>query len=322
MALFLTDDIIGLTPGKFFLSYLFLFLSGSLLGYLIEVLFRRIFTAHRWVNPGFLKGPWLPLYGFGLLVMFTFCWILITYLPSGLVFYNPEGDLFGLSYRPQSLATVADLLPITIMGSSLVLLELIAGLIFVKGFKVRLWDYSNIKGNFEGIICPLFSLIWFAVAIVFYYAVDPFIYRLYVRMCAYLFGSEDGSEAAHFVAIFFLGVAYGIMLIDFIKSIGLFSKITAWASKNHVTVRYEKMRDEQKDRLALSKKKFLEDLPAPVKESIADLNKTKAKESGKVMTFLKRLVLIDPVSKGKSEGNFGKDGRPVHEEEKPAEPRK
>lgn len=43
---------------------------------------------------------------------------------------------------------------------ALTLLEYITGLIFVKGMKIRLWDYSRRWGNIQGIICPLFSLLW------------------------------------------------------------------------------------------------------------------------------------------------------------------
>ena len=38
----------------------FLFFVGSVLGWCTEVLFRRVFTAKKWINPGFLTGPYLP----------------------------------------------------------------------------------------------------------------------------------------------------------------------------------------------------------------------------------------------------------------------
>ena len=48
----------------------FLFFVGSCLGWCVEVLFRRFFSAKKWINPGFLTGPYLPLYGFGLTFMY------------------------------------------------------------------------------------------------------------------------------------------------------------------------------------------------------------------------------------------------------------
>ncbi len=48
----------------FILTVSFLFLTGSLAGWVIEVFFRRTVSQKRWMNPGFLNGPYLPLYGF------------------------------------------------------------------------------------------------------------------------------------------------------------------------------------------------------------------------------------------------------------------
>ena len=118
---------------KTFLLYLFLFLVGSMLGYLCEVLFRRFFSAKKWVNPGFMKGPWLPLYGFGILLMFTICIVFEKNLPADWRMYNP-GDFMGLGYA--SAPTVVDLIPIATMGFGMLVLEFIAGLILVKGVKL------------------------------------------------------------------------------------------------------------------------------------------------------------------------------------------
>ena len=53
-----------------FLTLAFLFCIGSVLGWGLEVIFRRFFSAHHWVNPGFLVGPYLPLYGSSLCVLY------------------------------------------------------------------------------------------------------------------------------------------------------------------------------------------------------------------------------------------------------------
>ena len=56
------------------LVFAFLFFIGSCLGWGIEVIFRKFFShsnpQHKWINPGFLTGPYLPLYGFGLWGMY------------------------------------------------------------------------------------------------------------------------------------------------------------------------------------------------------------------------------------------------------------
>lgn len=45
--------------------------------------------------------------------------------------------------------------------------ELIFGVVFNLIFKMGVWDYSHIPLNFLGQICPLFSLMWAGIAIVF-----------------------------------------------------------------------------------------------------------------------------------------------------------
>ncbi|MCR5514667.1 MAG: putative ABC transporter permease [Bacilli bacterium] len=47
-----------------------LFVVGSLIGWVIELLFRRFVSQKKWVNPGFLTGPYLPIYGFDVLVLY------------------------------------------------------------------------------------------------------------------------------------------------------------------------------------------------------------------------------------------------------------
>ena len=47
-----------------FLILTFLFFIGSIGGWILELFFRKIASRGKWINPGFLVGPYLPLYGF------------------------------------------------------------------------------------------------------------------------------------------------------------------------------------------------------------------------------------------------------------------
>ena len=47
-----------------YLYYVLLFFTGSILGWCIEVCCKLI-QYHRFINRGFLVGPWCPIYGFG-----------------------------------------------------------------------------------------------------------------------------------------------------------------------------------------------------------------------------------------------------------------
>ncbi|MDD3121940.1 MAG: hypothetical protein PHC62_00325 [Candidatus Izemoplasmatales bacterium] len=52
-----------------------------------------------------------------------------------------------------------------IIGSLIVtLLELIVGIFLLKVFNVRMWDYSNLWGNYLGLISPLFTFLWFLLS--------------------------------------------------------------------------------------------------------------------------------------------------------------
>ena len=57
-----------------FLTLAFLFFIGSVFGWVLELFFRRFISANnperKWINPGFCVGPYLPLYGSGLCILF------------------------------------------------------------------------------------------------------------------------------------------------------------------------------------------------------------------------------------------------------------
>ena len=107
-----------------------LFVIGSLLGWVIELFFRRFVSQKKWMNPGFLIGPYLPIYGFGVMVLYG-----VSNIPLGI-----------------EIKVVDIIVHILVIGLGMTLIEFIAGLIFIKGFKVKLWDYSDRKGNIMGII--------------------------------------------------------------------------------------------------------------------------------------------------------------------------
>ena len=192
----------------------FLFFVGSVLGWCIEVVFRRLFTAKKWINPGFLTGPYLPLYGFGVV------------------------GLFGISRIPLNTGMVwlDALLIILIMGVTMTLIEYIAGLIFIKGMKIKLWDYSNRWGNIQGIICPLFSLFWLIAGAAFYFLVDEPV----IEAVRWFVSNIEFS--------FVVGTIFGIFLVDLAHSLHLSVRIRKFAEEHGVVVHYEKLKEEIKTR--------------------------------------------------------------------------
>ncbi len=303
----------NLSASTFIILYLILFLAGAMIGYVIELLFRRFFSAKKWVNPGFLAGPWLPLYGFGLIVMFSFSLLFANALPKNLVLYNPIGNF---EERPVAGPTVGDLIPISVMGVSLILLEFNAGVIFVKGFKVRLWDYTNMKGNIMGVICPVFNVIWFAVAIIYYYGFSPFIYEVAKSSANYLFGNASTQQVAHFGVLFVIGIVYGVFIVDLVNSLHLFASIQAFARDTGIAERYERLKAKQKKLSSKSAAAFYNSLPEPVKERIAKLDQKKnEKKPSRFKAWYNNLVLIDP-DKDDAGSNYDESGRPIKEDDR------
>lgn len=198
-----------------FLKYLFLFFVGSTLGWIIELFFRRI--VHKaWVNPGFLIGPYLPIYGFGL------CTLTLIY------------NMF-LNYPWW--------LNILLMGITMTLLELIGGLSFLKN-GLKLWDYSNMPFNYKGIICPTFSLIWTLASAIYYF----FLASPVIKMLNWFANNLSFS--------FILGVFFGVIMIDYVHSTKLFIKLKKYAKENNLEIKYEELKLKMKELKEKNKEKY------------------------------------------------------------------
>lgn len=119
----------------------------SFAGWIIEVIYRS-FTRKKFINPGFLFGPFVPVYGIG--AMFI---ILMQNLISPL----------NIAYQ------------FIIYTVVLTVIEYITGEIFERIFKLQLWDYSEMKFNFKGKVSLLFSLCWGVLAVGVSRILHPFI---------------------------------------------------------------------------------------------------------------------------------------------------
>ena len=190
-----------------------LFVIGSLIGWIIELFFRRFVSQKKWMNPGFLTGPYLPIYGFGVLVLYA-----VSNIPLGIT--NQIADI---------------IVRILIIGVGMTVVEFIAGLIFIKGLKVKLWDYSDRKGNIMGIICPSFSLIWLVVGSLYYFLLNPFLVE----------GISWISE--NLIYTYFVGMVMGAMAVDFAYSIHLATKLKEY--KEIANLRFEDFKKELKNRI-------------------------------------------------------------------------
>jgi len=209
---------------KFFLIPAFLFFIGSLAGWGIEVLFRRFFSAKKWINPGFLTGPYLPLYGFSLCILYYMA--------------------FMESAIPIETLWLKRLVLFALMSLCITLVEYAAGLIFIKKMKIKLWDYSDRPGNINGIICPLFSFFWAVLSAVYYFGIHP-----------HVLGALDWlSENLAFS--FFVGFFYGVFIIDVVYSTNLVTKIRAFSEEKGIVMKYEELKEHIKESKETRREKF------------------------------------------------------------------
>ena len=122
-----------------------LFLIGCLMGWIMELFYRNLIKKEK-TNPGFLRGPYLPIYGFVVLLFYFI-------VDSGMNFI----------YKIILLIIIPTLI------------ELLTGFIFEKYFRIKLWDYSKSFLNFKGIICPLASFCWIVLSMIYYFILHDLI---------------------------------------------------------------------------------------------------------------------------------------------------
>lgn len=127
-----------------------LFIIYAILGWVVEVI-NNIVINKKFVNRGFLIGPYCPIYGVGGVIATIF---LTKYKESIIVLFVMSMFLFAL-------------------------LEYFTSYLMEKLFKARWWDYTDYRFNINGRIC-LETLIPFGLLGCFaIYVVNPILFSIY-----------------------------------------------------------------------------------------------------------------------------------------------
>lgn len=132
-----------------FYQMCWIFLIYAFVGWCCEVAFAAV-KSGEFVNRGFLTGPVCPIYGFGMLIVA----LLLT----------PLADNWLLLFCGSVVLTSA--------------LEFLTGFVLEKFFHQKWWDYSDIRFNIAGYICPRFSLLWGVACVAVMKLVQPLVMRL------------------------------------------------------------------------------------------------------------------------------------------------
>ena len=128
-----------------FWSAFLIFILFSFIGWISEVIYVGVTSAHKFVNRGFLHGPLCPVYGFG--------GVVILMLPPSL--YATWIPLF---FASMILCTTV---------------EYFVSWLMEKLFHTRWWDYSHYKIQLNGRICLLNSILFGFLGVVVIHFVYP-----------------------------------------------------------------------------------------------------------------------------------------------------
>ena len=227
----------------FIFKYLFIFCLFSVIGWVLELIYRSAVTKS-FVNPGFMSGCVVPLYGFGAVIMNVICSL----------FEN-----VNVHYKLILIFLIAVVV--------LSLLEYISGLILLNCFHLNLWDYTEYKNNYKGFICLEFSTMWGLLALLYHL----YIYN-WVNNVSIAFSSNS-------ICLFFLGIFIGIFIIDLCVSIQLLNRLTKYANDIKEIIDVEKLKLDA--RRKVRRKKILDSIYPYIstnkflREKIKDFNNKK-----------------------------------------------
>lgn len=127
-------------------TFLWLFVIYAFLGWCLEVIYATVHTG-KFVNRGFLNGPYCPIYGVGMIVI--------------ILLLEPFKVNIPIFFVGAVILTTA--------------LELVTGFVLERIFNQKWWDYTENPFNLGGYVCLGQSLVWGVASIFVIYILQPFV---------------------------------------------------------------------------------------------------------------------------------------------------
>lgn len=131
--------------------YLFVFIIASVCGWVIELAYSSL-TLHRLNIPGFLFGPYIPLYGMGAVIIIALC--------DDKNILKRVGKIFVLTTALEYIISIT--------------LEMVV--------HRKWWDYSNNFLNINGRVCLLYSMYWVLLGLMVLKFVKPVFEKVYNKV--------------------------------------------------------------------------------------------------------------------------------------------
>ena len=135
-----------------FSLYFILFLIYSFIGWSIEVA-NSLIIEKKFVNRGFMLGPYCPIYGFSAIIM-----------------------IFYLERYVDNILTVFFLAVVVCS-----IMEYIVSYIMEKLFNARWWDYSTRKFNINGRVCLTNAFLFGLLGVLLVYLINPVLRNLLLK---------------------------------------------------------------------------------------------------------------------------------------------
>lgn len=133
------------------LQLTFYFLLFSIAGWIMETILCSI-EEKKFINRGFLKGPWCPIYGTGALV----------------IIYTNEILMTSLRFKDKNIVTI---FLVAMISASI--LEYFTSWAMEKLFHMRWWDYTGRFLNINGRVCFTNAIAFGIMGLLVYYYIYP-----------------------------------------------------------------------------------------------------------------------------------------------------
>lgn len=130
-------------------AYFLYFVVYSFLGWICETIYCSIIDK-QYVNRGFLRGPFCPIYGVGALIVI----LTLTSVADNIILLFFCGMIFTS------------------------VLEYITGFLLEVIFNLKWWDYSNYKFNMHGRVCLLNSILFGILSVIAVKIIHPIVIEL------------------------------------------------------------------------------------------------------------------------------------------------
>lgn len=197
---------------------MFLFYFYCFGGWCFESVFVSL-KSRKWVNRGFMRGPFLPLYGTGAIMM--------------LVVSMPFVDNILLTYFAGVVGATA--------------LEYVTGVAMEALFKMRYWDYSGRFMNYKGHICLRSSIAWGFFTILMTRVIHRPIEQLMYAMPEKLLHHLTVLLTVYIVADFTLSFKAALDLRDLmVRLVGMKEELLRMQKRLDVLIAFNNDEKEQK----------------------------------------------------------------------------